>query len=159
MQAEILPGENINDGWLGIYNGQGRTDNVNSLNTAYGAARSAFMRWNGDTDPDRLNIKTARYYRLDNDPLFYSYYGYYYTYNNITFTVSGTCTGYSGDGSGIDVDIFRLLGPGEYEGILDLTTVAGGTFSEQWIDNTDTLFAAARQDDTHVGRSQNGTAT
>jgi len=158
MQADILPGESLGQGWIGIYNGQGRTDNVNSLNTSYGAARTAFSRWNGDPDPDRLNIKSARQYRLDSDPLNYAYFGYYYTYNAITYVVSGTCTGYSGDGSGIPVDIYRVVTPTYDETILNLTTVAGGTFSGVWVDNTDTLYAGAIQDSTHAGRSITGAA-
>jgi hypothetical protein len=159
IQAEILPGELSNDGWVAIYQGQGRTDNENSLNTAYGAARTTFTRWNGDPDTDRLNLKSARLFRIDNNPINYSLsLSYYYTYNSIMFTVSGTCAGYSGDGSGIRVDVFRTVSSTYDEPILNLTTVAGGTFTGKWVDNTDTLFASARQDDTHVGRSTNGTA-
>jgi len=158
LQAGILSGESYGQGWQMIYNGQGRTDNVNSLNTAYGAARTAYMRWVGDPDSDRLDIERPRQYRLDTDPLTYSYCGYYYTYNAITYVVSGTCTGYVSDGSGIDIDVFRIITTDHYEHILDLKTIAGGTFSGIFIDNTDTLFIAARQDDTHVGRSPNGTA-
>ena len=158
LQADILSGESYGQGWQMIYNGQGRTDNINSLNTAYGAARTAFTRWNGDPDPDRLYIKNARQYRLDSDPLNYASIGIYYTYNAITYVVSGTCTGYSGNGSGIGIDIYRVVNSSYDEIILNLTTIAGGTFSGLWVDNTDTLYAAARQDDTHVGRSTNGTA-
>jgi hypothetical protein len=83
---------------------------------------------------------------------------YWYTYNTITYVVSGTCSGYSGDGSGIPVDIFRVVDSLQDEKILELTTTTGGVFSGYWIDNTDTLYASARQDDTHIGRSRNGTA-
>jgi hypothetical protein len=158
LQAEILPGEATNDGWMMIYNGQGRTDNENMLCTTYGAARTSFTRWDGDPDTERLNIKSARKYRIDSDPLNYRFFGYYYTYNAITYTVSGTCSGFASDGSGINVDIYRVINSNYNEPILNLTTIAGGTFSGTWIDNTDTLFASARQDDTHVGRSTNGTA-
>lgn len=84
--------------------------------------------------------------------------GYWYTYNNITYTISGTCTGYINDGSGIPIQIYRKTTNIYDELILNLTTTTGGIFSGSWIDNTDTLYAAARQDDSHVGRSRNGSA-
>jgi len=158
LQAMVLDNEAYGDGWMSIYNGQGRTDNENSLNTSYGATRVSFKRWNGDTDPERLDIKSARRYRLDSCPLNYAYFGYYYTYNSIAYVISGTCSGYSGDGSGIQIDIYRVLSSTYDEHILSLVTTTGGIFSGVWIDNTDTLFASARQDDTHVGRSKDGLA-
>lgn len=160
LQADVLPAENVNGGWMPIYNGMGRTDSVNQAQTLYGAARTAFTRWNGDPDPDRLNIISSRKYRLDSDPLNYAYWGYYYTYNNITFTVSGQCSRYDGDGSGINVDIYRVVsGITVYdEPILTLTTTANGNFTGTWIDNTDTLYASARQTSTKAGRSAKGTA-
>lgn len=85
--------------------------------------------------------------------------GHWYTYNTITYTVSGTCSGYINDGSNIDIDVFRILDVDKYEQVLSLKTIVGGTFSGQFVNNTDTLFVSARQDDTHVGRSANGTAT
>ena len=159
LMAQLNPGEGENFGWDLLYNGQGREGARNALQTLYGAARSNFTRWNGDPDPNRLNLISARQYRLDSGPTNFAYYGYYYTYGSITFTVSGTCNGYSGDGSGIPVDIYRVVNSTVDEPILNVTTTAGGIFTAQWTDNTDTLYAAARQDDTHVGRSRNGTAT
>ena len=83
--------------------------------------------------------------------------GYWYSYNEITYVVSGTCAGFSGDGSGIPIEIFRIDSTYD-EKILELTTTTGGVFSGVWVDNTDTCYAAARQDDTRVGRSKNGIA-
>ncbi len=160
LNADILPGESTGSGWMPIYNGMGRTDSVNQNQTIFGAARTAFDRWNGDVDPDRLNILSARKYRLDSDPLNYAYWGYYYTYNNIMFTVSGQCIRYTGDGSGISVDIYRVVsGITVYdEPLLNLTTTANGYFTGTWVDNTDILYASARQDSTRIGRSAKGSA-
>ena len=155
VSTDILQG---GDGWLDLYNGTSRiaADNLNGY--VYAAARTAFSRWNGDPDPDRLNIKTGRKYRLSSGPLWTGSMGYWYTYNAITYTVSGTCTGYNGVGSGITIDIYRVVSATQDENILNLITTTGGVFTGQWIDNTDTLYATARQDDTHVGRSRNGNA-
>lgn len=162
VQAEVHSGETFlqgGNGWVNIYNGSTRSDSENQNGYIYAAARTNFTRWEGDPDQDRMNLRNPRKYRLDTGPLFTGSMGYWYTYNNINYTISGTCTGYSGDGSGIDIDVFRIVATDKYEQILDLKTVAGGTFSGTWVDNTDTLFVSARQDDTHVGRSMNGQAT
>jgi hypothetical protein len=162
IQAEITSGETyINGGaggWMDIYNGQSRIDSENLNGYIYAAARTTFTRWNGDPDPSRLNFLTGRKYRIDSGPLFTGSLGMWYTYNNITYIVSGTCSGFSGDGSGIPIEIYRVVSSTADEQILNLTTVAGGTFTGTWVDNNDTLYAVARQDDTHVGRSKNGPA-
>lgn len=146
------------DGWVSLYNGTGRIDSDNLNGYVYAAARNNFTRWVGDTDPERLNIKTARKYRLSTGPLWTGSMGYWYTYNSITYTLSGTCSGYLGDGSGIPIDFYRVVSSTQDEMILNTTTISGGVFTTSWIDNTDILYAVARQDDSHVGRSSNGVA-
>lgn len=146
------------DGWMDVYNGSTRIDTENMNGYIYAAARTAFKRWNGDPDTERLDLTTGRKYRLSTGPLWTGSMGYWYSYNAITYTVSGTCTGFSGDGSGIPIDFYRVVSSTVDEEVLNLTTTIGGVFSGTWIDNTDTLYATARQDDSHVGRSRNGTA-
>lgn len=161
IQAEVTSTETSiqgGDGWVTLYNGSSRSDSENLNGYIYAAARTNFTRWNGDPDPDRLNIKTGRKYRLDTGPLWTGSMGYWYTYNSISYTLSGTCSGYNGDGSGIPVDFYRVISNNQDEMILNTTTTTGGVFTTQWIDNTDILYATARQDDTHVGRSANGSA-
>lgn len=161
IQAEVNSGETWlqgGDGWISLYNGTARSDSENQNGYIYAAARSNYMRWVGDPDPDRMDIERVRKYRIDTGPLWTGSIGYWFTYNSISFVVSGTCSGYGSDGSGIPVDIYRVISSTQDELILNLTTVAGGTFTGTWIDNTDTLYAVARQDDTHVGRSINGLA-
>ena len=80
-----------------------------------------------------------------------------YTICGIEYTVSGTVEGYSGDGSGITVDVFRADND---EKVMQLLTSAGGSFStSHWIDNTVNLYCVARQDGTHLGRSDDALAT
>ncbi len=154
IQAEILTTENGGPGgWNSLFSGYSRIDVENANNTYYGAARTNFQRWNGDPDPDRLNVKTSRRYRYDMNPTGYGYGGYYYTYNAITYTVSGTCTTDNAVAlTGVTIDIFRIDGTTE-ELVLTATSGAGGAFSATWIDNTDTIFAVGRYDNTKVGRS------
>ena len=156
--AEVVSTDSTQgDGWETLYVGTSRQDNENRNGWIFGAARTNFTRWNGDPDPERLNIKSGRKYRLSSGAIETGSMGYWYTYNNITYVVSGTCSGYSGDGSGIPVDIYRVSSTQD-EMVSNTTTTTGGNFSLNWIDNTDTLYATARQDDTHVGRSSNGLA-
>lgn len=107
---------------------------------------------------DKLDIRTSRRYRLSNGPLWTGSMGYWYTYHTITHTVSGTCTGFSGDGSGIPIEIYRVVSSTQDELVLKTTTTIGGVFSTQFVNDSDILFAVARQDDQHVGRSSNGVA-
>lgn len=160
LDAEVSSGDTVQggSGYVSLYNGTSRADNENMNGYIYAAARTNFKRWEGDPDPDRLDIKLGRKYRLSSGALWTGSMGYWYSYNNINYTLSGTCTGYSGDGSLIPVDIYRVVSNEQSEKILSLITTTGGVFSGTWIDNTDILYADARQDDTHVGRSTNGTA-
>jgi len=160
VDAEVMPSDPMQagEGWQTIYVGTSTSDSKNENGYIYAAAKNNFSRWKGDPDPNRLNFLIGRRYRLSTGPLWTGSMGYWYTYNAITYTVSGTCVGFSGDGSGIPIDIYRVNTTIQDETILNLTTTTGGVFTGNWIDNTDILYAAARQDDTHVGRSTNGIA-
>lgn len=159
LNAEILENEyETDDGWLSIHSGMARTDAENENVTMYSSSSQYFKRWNGDPDSKRLNIISSRYYRLDSCPLNYAYCGYYYTYNNITYTISGICSNYTGDGSNINVDVYRVINSTYDEPILNLTTISGGIFSGTWIDNNETLYVTARQSTNRLGRSGNGIA-
>jgi len=77
------------------------------------------------------------------------------TYHGITFTVSGTVSGYGGAGTGIAVDAFSASDD-HWLGTANTTT--GGAYSITVFEGQD-AYAVAREDDTHVGRSANGTPT
>ena len=158
VDAEVISTDPIQggNGWVSLYQGTTRADNENMNGWIYAAARTNFTRWDGDPDPDRLNLKTGRKYRLSSGALETGSMGYWYTYNAITFTISGVCSGYAGDGSRISIDIYRKNSATNDDLILNLTTIAGGSFSGTWIDNTDTLYAVGRESDTRVGRSADG---
>lgn len=148
-------GEGEGDGWEPIYTGMYRADSENQVMTMWGAARSAWKRWPGDPDPDRYDPTVARRYRVDALPQGFLGWGIWCTYHSITFTVAGTISGYTGDGSGIEVGVYRAA---TGEKVLELTTAVGGTFTTQWYDNTEELFVEAMQDATHLGRSANSLA-
>jgi hypothetical protein len=74
----------------------------------------------------------------------------WYTYHAISFTVAGTVAGYAGAGSGITVSIHRS---DTNELVTTCTTTSGGAYTAQVPDNTIQLYAEARQDSQHLGRS------
>ena len=75
------------------------------------------------------------------------------TYHSIfDWSIAGTVTGYAGSGSGLTVDVFRA---DTDEKVTEITTGAAGAYSQVWHDNTMSLYAVCREDDTHIGRSAN----
>lgn len=157
FQAERASGEGEGEGWEPIFVGMTLSDSErNCTIRAYSAARSSFRRWPLDTDTARLNLATSRTWRLDAPNSVYSSWGIWATFHCITYAISGTVSGYTGDGSGITVEAHRS---DTDELIGTTTTAAGGTYTLTWYDNTIDCYAHARQDATHVGRSDNGAAS
>lgn len=156
LQAERAAGEGEGEGWEPVYVGMTASDTErNCTIRAYSAARSSFRRWPLDTDTQRLNLATSRTWRLDAPSTIYSAWGIWTTFHCIAYTLSGTVSGYTGDGSGITVEAHRS----DTDELIGTTTTAvGGTYAITWYDNTIDCYAHARQDATHVGRSDNGTA-
>lgn len=76
------------------------------------------------------------------------------TLHHVQYNITGTVSGYTGDGSGITVKAHRL-DTGELVG--SATTAAGGTYSIPWYNDQIAVFAHARQSDTLAGRSDEGT--
>jgi hypothetical protein len=157
-QCEVLAGEGLGAGWIDLNTSAGVGVNERQFQINRSQVRDLFRRWPTDTDTDRLDIETARTWRVAGVTAQYGM-GLWLTHHAITYTVSGTVKGYTGTGAGIPVAVYRTdTGTRAHEIIADTTTAAGGIYSFTWYDNTINLFAEARQDDTHTGRSTNGTA-
>jgi hypothetical protein len=73
------------------------------------------------------------------------------TYHTIPFTVSGTITGYTGDGSGLEVVVRNP----DREVIASGTSVAGGYYAITVYDSRPGYVADVYQDSIRVGRSDN----
>lgn len=155
FDVEVLGGESKGDGYVDIYADAYQSDNERSCSIVWMRGRDVFKRHPDDADPDRLDMETSRDYRLFTTTGCGNGIFAAITYHSFTWPVSGTVSGYDGDGSGIAVDIHRS---DNGERVLMLTTAIGGTFSGTWHDNTVPLYAVAREDDTHVGRSANALA-
>lgn len=78
------------------------------------------------------------------------------TYHSIGYSVAGSVSGYTGDGSGIAV---RLHDAATGQALQATTTAVGGSYSFTHYDGTSNVFTTASQDSTHLGRSADGLAT
>jgi hypothetical protein len=116
--------------------------------------RDAFKRYPDDTDTDRIDVEIPRIYRFFTP--FTTQQGLYFliTYHSISYPITGSVSNYSGDGSGITVNVFRTYDDAK---MLTLTTGVNGQFTGSWYDNTENVYCVAREDNNHVGRSGNGT--
>jgi len=155
-QAEVLSGEGAGDGWRDLYADIFIKDGERSCQIVWCRARDDFKRYPNDPDADRLVLEEPRKYRYANVATCAKGVAMVLTHHSITFTISGTVTGYTGDGSGITVEAHRS---DTDEKIDSTTTSAGGNYSITWYDSTIDSYTQAIQDGTHLGRSDDDTAT
>lgn len=158
-QLEWQTGETQTDGWLSINKtllGPLFMDMSNYNLTAN--LTSQCNRTNAQTG--KLGVTTSRATRHRTDTIggngACTAYRWWTTISQITYTVSGTITGYSGDGSGLSVDVFSTY---QDTYITTVTSAIGGTYTATVYDNTNAHFVVVRQDSTRVGRSDNTTPT
>jgi len=100
-----------------------------------------------------LNPQATRSFTLTGDSTRMSFSDVI-TYNAITFPVTGTVSGYSGDGSGIEVVLHDATSG---KSLKKTTTTTGGAYTMSWYDPTQQLYVESIQDNTKTGRSANGT--
>jgi hypothetical protein len=160
LLAERLSGEGLADGWETLLVNPFCVSNENSVNTLWCSASAHFDRHPADPDGKRLAVESSRSWRISsyldgtNSHGGFASFAALITYHTLTRSVSGSVSGYDGDGSGITVNA-RRADTGEL--LYQATTATGGGYSITAYSNTLALFAEARQDGTHVGRSNNFT--
>jgi len=159
IAAEAAAGEGFGDGWIPIMVMQAR--GVAKVSTYhFFQTVPTVRRFPGDAMYNPVtgtvwDFETARRYRAWFQTSGHFALHFWYTYSALLYTVSGSLSGYTGDGSGITVTLHNAT---TGEKLKTATTGAGGTFSFSWYDNTTQLYVEAQQDSTHVGRSANLTA-
>lgn len=160
FKADRQAGESIEDGWEDLLIVPFHVSNELSAYTLFCEASRHYDRHPADPSPNRLVVESSRVYRLTTFPDGTNVHGGWastvmlLTYHAIKRTVNGTSTGYTGDGSGITVNIRRVdTGALVYQ----TTTTTGGAYTFTAYSNNIALFAEARQDDGHVARSGNFT--
>jgi hypothetical protein len=154
VQTERDSGEGVGAGWVDLVLSVGSAVNERQAQITYGRCPDTFKRWPADTNTNKLDVETARTWRIFGTTQQWGLMAWM-THHEIYYTISGVVRNYTGDGSGLTVNIHR--GDTE-EKILVCTTTTGGAFSGIWYDNTIECYAEVYQDSTHVGRSTNGVA-
>jgi hypothetical protein len=157
-QVKINPGELNGFGWSQILTSFIIGDSEIAPQFAYCKATDIFKKYQQYPHKNMLDaeeIRNFRYYataatRWSSISIV--------TYHSITSAVTGFVYSYTGDGSGINVEIWNNSWLDIPIKVLDTTTTTGGYFSTYWYNDCDNLFAMARQGATLAGRSATGTA-
>jgi hypothetical protein len=151
IKLQVTAGEGLGAGWA--------TRQAPTINDAevqffnYIADFTEFGRQNSNRS-DGLNPNTSRTFQTTGTTASASSYGQWITANHLTYDVDVTSVDYTGDGSGIPVQVIstqteRVEGEG--------TTVIGGSVTITVFDNAYTHFATAQQSPTSVARSEDDT--
>lgn len=151
--------EGVGQSWIDLFH---TTNNTAYCHTTkhYVPIFNVLKRHINDPDTSRIDIETSRVFRMYagyNSDLTQGHFGLiaYVTYHTLPYIAAGYISGYTGDGSGITVNLHRS---DTHELIGTVVSTIGGVFTYPWFDNVISLYAHARQDSTHRGRSDNATA-
>lgn len=142
--------------WEFAYIDSAQTDAETGLRQSFSQTRDDFKRWPNDQDSNRMDIESARRYKIYHPGIAVSSFfagDMLLTYHSIQFTVAGDITGSAG--GTVTINLHRA----ETGEIVDTTTRSGnGAFSFTWYDDVEEVFVSAYEDGTHLGRSDNGVA-
>lgn len=148
-----LAGEGRGAGYNDIYTDAYQADNERACSIVWMRGRDAFKRFPTDPDTERMDLESARNYRLFTSANSSSGLMSTVTYHSITFTVSGTISGSAG--GTVTINTYRS---DTHELMNTTTRVGNGTYSFTWYDDTIPLFTEAIEGTVRYGRSTNATA-
>jgi hypothetical protein len=140
-------------GWEWVYTDILQTDSELGECYSFAQAGSLFRRY--PESSEGVNPETSRDYMANFTSA--SRFGFcmLVTYHSITRTVAGTISGFTGDGSGITV---QLIEEDTGDVLNSTTTAVGGTFSMTWYDDVHNVYCTAKQSTDRAGRSLSGAA-
>ncbi len=150
--AELLSGEHQSDGWMDVLKRFAILDAELACYRLVGRALTMWNRTNFQTGS--MDIEAARAYRICASTGVHSQLLMWVTYHGLTFTKTGTVSGYGGTGVGLSVELYDTT---DNTKLCAVSTTTGGAYSMVWFDSTRTYYVVVREDDTHVGRSGNWT--
>lgn len=156
LDAQCLSGEGKGGGYYDIYGDAFQGDAERGCTQTWARGRDVFKRFPNDADPERLDIETARNYRMYTSATTSCGVMTMLTYQSMTWTIAGTISGHNAslpsEVSLINADSGELR---------QKTTLAAGVtaFSFTVNDNTEDYYVSVYQDGTHVGRSAIGQAS
>jgi hypothetical protein len=150
LMAEYLAGEGPGAGWQDLYADGMQTDAELGCTQVWARARDAFKRFAQDADSGRMNIESARSFRLFAPATARFGMVAFATLHHCTYTVAGSITG---NNAALPTDL-KLIRASTGEALQEQTLTAGTTaFSFTVYDNALSYYVDAYQDGTHVGRS------
>lgn len=150
FDVEVLTGEGKEAGYMDIYADAVQTDTERSCSLVYMRGRDVFKRHPADPDPDRLDMETARDYRLYNAATAGTGMLMMVSYHSHTWT--STLTVSNSNGGTVNIDIFRA---DTDEKILSTSRVGNGTVDVTWYNDLIDVYAVAYESDTLLTRSAN----
>jgi hypothetical protein len=144
--------------WESAYRDINQTDPETGLRYAWSQIRELFKRWPGDPSAGRMDLETARRWRVIFPNTAITASGFFetaliFTYHSITFEFGGEVSG-SGGGT-VNIDLHRATSG---EKVLSTSRSGNGAYLFSWYDNVASMFAQAREDATHLGRSDDKVA-
>lgn len=158
VQVERLSAEG-GVAWESVYLDTQQTDAELGYYFAYAQMRTLFNRWPNDAGSGRMDLETARRWRIvtsGGSAAAPAWFGLtlLLTYHSILAEVADTITG--SNGGTVTVSLHDEAS-GE---VLRTTTRSGdGAVSVPFFGSTRSVYLTAREDDTHVGRGPNTTPT
>lgn len=154
LAAQVTAAEG-GQAWAGVNSIAQQHDNEAGVYIQSIEFNDFFKQWPSDPRTGRLDIETARKWRLNHaSASALRDITAWITYHGITFTAGGSIT--QSAGGSVDIECHR-----ESDGLVLATTsrTGNGAFSTTVYDNTETLFLEAWESSTKIGRSDDFTAT
>jgi hypothetical protein len=144
--------------WEDVYVDISQNDPEIGIVPLFSQAKTLFKRWPGDPGEGRIELETARRWQVWAPggtavaPVWISL-SLIFTYHAITYSVSGNIT--NSAGGTVDIKVCRAA---TGERVLETSRVGDGAYTLTWHDNTEELYAEARESATLLGRSDNALA-
>lgn len=141
-------GEGAGEGWADI-TPAAYSDGEQEWGLGFINVTPFFNRWAGDPDASRMDFEASRTIRNRQVNPTWGGLAMLCTYHAIAFSSTINVINYTGDGSGITVDLHR---DDTDEKVASGVTAAGGAVTLTWYQDQ-TVWTDAKQDGTHLGRS------
>jgi hypothetical protein len=155
LYAQRLTGELDGAGWEELDSWEQSNDGELA---SYSQIASCMDLYNQDSyHIGKMNVQTARNYRLTYMTAAMYWVKQYITYHCNRFTVSGSLSNPAGTGAGVKVDIIRTT-DNYWSGSIASVATGGGSFTTKVYDNVYPVYASMAQDATHIGRSASAVA-
>lgn len=154
FDVQCLVGEGKGAGYYDIYTDACQSDGERRCSMTWMRGRDVFRRHASEQDPERLDIETARDYRLFCPAVGSVGMVSVVTYHGISYNVTRSISG--SDGGTVNIRVCRSSN-GEI--IEETSRVGDGTYSFVWHDNVEPIYTLATDASGNAGRSEDFTAS